>query len=439
MQEKVELQVGSKKKVLAEFSAENTTSDSGLLLLKPTIDSLGIIPKLNSILQDPRDSAWIEYKQEDLLSQRFYQLLAGYEDLNDSKDLKVDPILNWLCDRKKDKHLASASTLNRLENRISMKEIVQLIFLQVDLYLKRNKKRFKSKGRFVITLDLDPTDVTTYGDQQLSLFNGYYREKAYLPMVITDGDNGDLICALLRKGNVHATYALKPVLRRVFERIEKKYPSVIFKFRADSGFQSEGLLKYLDAKENLTYSMAAMSNKVLESLVSVDLKACYGLFEKNKEPVKQYFEVGYKAQSWSRYRRIAVQIEVNKHGHKIRYVVTKDHERGPQKIKEDYNQRSNVENRIKEIKGPVFGSRMSCNSFKANSFRFLMSCFSYIVYQEIRKKLEGTPLAGAYVGTIREKLIKVAGTLKVSVRRVLIKLPNSYPYKNLWQQLAGTA
>lgn len=60
-------------------------------------------------------------------------------------------------------------------------------------------------------------------------------------MIINDGDTGYLVTAFLRPGNHHASFLLVSILKRLFEKIEKKFPHVRFSIRADSGFQSEAL------------------------------------------------------------------------------------------------------------------------------------------------------------------------------------------------------
>ncbi|MBI2026537.1 MAG: transposase, partial [Deltaproteobacteria bacterium] len=58
---------------------------------------------------------------------------------------------------------------------------------------------------------------------------------------------------------------------------------------------------------------------------------------------------------------------------------------------------------IKELKTQAYGARTSCHTFRANTFRFILSTLCFIIFQELRKKLEGTRLAQAYVSTIRER------------------------------------
>lgn len=145
-------------------------------------------------------------------------------------------------------------------------------------------------------------------------------------------------------------------------------------------------------------------------------------------------EFGYRAGSWSRFRRIIYQIQKTHYGViEVRYYMTTDHESSSEFVKKNYNRRAEAENRIKEFKTQVFGSRVSGETFLVNAFRMILSGFCLIIFQELRKKLKNTVLESACVQTIREKIIKVAAVVTVSTRRVLLALPSSYPYQSIWQ------
>ena len=62
------------------------------------------------------------------------------------------------------------------------------------------KHRKKSRPEKII-LDIDSTDDVTHGQQEFSFYHGYYREHMYHPLLLFDGETGDLVCALLRPGN----------------------------------------------------------------------------------------------------------------------------------------------------------------------------------------------------------------------------------------------
>lgn len=56
----------------------------------------------------------------------------------------------------------------------------------------------------VIVWDIDSTDDPTHGQQQLSGFHGYYDQHMYHPLVIFDGERGQLVSVVLRPGTAHA-------------------------------------------------------------------------------------------------------------------------------------------------------------------------------------------------------------------------------------------
>jgi hypothetical protein len=76
---------------------------------------------------DYRHPRYIEHTVQELLSQRIFALVLGYEDLNDHDHLRRDPVHGLICgksdplgqdrlqERDKGKALAAHSTLNRLE------------------------------------------------------------------------------------------------------------------------------------------------------------------------------------------------------------------------------------------------------------------------------------------------------------------------------------
>ena len=148
-------------------------------------------------------------------------------------------------------------------------------------------------------------------------------------------------------------------------------------------------------------------------------------------------ECGYRAQSWSKFRRIVYQIQKTHYGTiEIRYYMTLDHHSSPEIVKTDYNRRAECENRIKEFKTQLFGGRVSGESFLVNAFRMVLSGFCLIIFQQIRKSLKTTILENASVQTIREKLIKVAASIKISTHRILLSLPSSYPYQMIWMKFS---
>lgn len=124
---KIEFQALGSRQVVGQFNGGEITSDGGGLLLREVENQLGIIDCFAECFTDFRDPERIEHTVKELLSQRIYGIALGYEDLNDHDELRGDPLLAVLsekkdptgssrrCLRDKGKALAGKSTLNRLE------------------------------------------------------------------------------------------------------------------------------------------------------------------------------------------------------------------------------------------------------------------------------------------------------------------------------------
>ena len=115
------------------------------------------------------------------------------------------------------------------------------------MYIRRNKKRKPKR----IILDLDGTDDPTYGNQQLTFFHGYYDQYMYHPLVIYDADTGELITAVLRAGNRHASCGAVSVLKRIVLKIIDAFPKAEIIIRGDAGFAVPALYEYCET-EGLT-------------------------------------------------------------------------------------------------------------------------------------------------------------------------------------------
>ena len=82
-----------------QFSGLDLSSDAGLLLVRQAEERLGICRGLADCITDWRDPEKVVHPLTDLVSQRVYQLVGGYEDANDSNQLRHDPIYKIACDR----------------------------------------------------------------------------------------------------------------------------------------------------------------------------------------------------------------------------------------------------------------------------------------------------------------------------------------------------
>src|SRR5260370_38784894 len=162
-----------------------------------------------------------------------------------------------------------------------------------------------------------------------------------------------------------------------------------------------------------------------------------GLTEKTEDV---YDEVNYAAGSWKQERRVIIKAEVvcgegKEPKANPRFVIT-NMKQTPQWIYEKvYCQRGDVENRIKELHALEI-DRTSCSRFWANQFRVLLTAAAYVLMQELRLRAAGTDCARAQVWTLRERFLKLGARVIVSVRRMVVHLPESFPFLATFRHLA---
>src|SRR5512146_1764617 len=104
------------RRVQAEFTAGQVSSDGGALLLREADRRINLLGRLASCFSDGRSPLLVRHQLSEMLAQRIYGLALGYEDLNDHEQLRSDPLLGLLSGKRNlDEPLAGKSTLNRLE------------------------------------------------------------------------------------------------------------------------------------------------------------------------------------------------------------------------------------------------------------------------------------------------------------------------------------
>ena len=73
---------------------------------------------------------------------------------------------------------------------------------------------------------------------------------------------------------------------------------------------------------------------------------------------------------------------------------------------------------------------------RANQLQLWIASVAYVLIHELRRVgLRGTALAQAQVPTIRTRLLKLGGVVRVSVRRIAVALSGVFPLRRLFVQV----
>ena len=197
------------KAVFVDFSASEISTDGSLILLEKIEREHKLINKFSKHLPDLRNPRFITYSRESQLKQRVFMMMLGYEDANDVTHLQHDPLFKDVLQG----NLASQPTISRFENSLDKRAIFELGKLWVNHYVS------SLSGRKRIVIDVDATDDPTHGNQQMSMFNGYYGQFMLNELFFHDGQTGQIILPVLRSGNSHSNKWYVSILKRIIIKI----------------------------------------------------------------------------------------------------------------------------------------------------------------------------------------------------------------------------
>ena len=296
----------SGRKVEADFDGGTTTSDAGALLLRQAESNIGIIDRVVAAMSDRRHPSYVDHTYTDLIRQRVFQIACGYEDANDSNDLRSDPGFKAACGRLplSGADLASQPTMSRLENSVSRTDLYRIGLALLEGFIESYDQPPKK-----IILDIDDTDDITHGAQQLSLFNAYHDEYCYLPVHLYEGTTGKLITTILRPGCRMRGAQAAAILKRVLDHLIMVWPQTHICLRGDSHFSTPEVHDLCDGY-GIDFILGQAVNKTLKQLGAPLMAQAEALVQKTEQPVRLFSSFDYQAGSGRRQRRIIYTAEI---------------------------------------------------------------------------------------------------------------------------------
>jgi hypothetical protein len=416
----------------AAFDGGRITSDGGLVWLSEMDSEMGLCEAISEHVPEWRKRKG-RHSLLSLLKQRVFQIACGYEDQNDSNTLREDPLLKALCGSLPEggHDLASQPTICRMENAADARCCYRVAEIIFELYLKEREKDGVPQR---VLLDFDSTADPTHGKQEGSYYHGYYEQHIYHPLLVFDGESGHLITALLRAGNTHSSNSSVALLKRIVERLRRRWPEAKIEMRADAGFAVPALYDYCE-EEDITYTIGLVTNPRLEGIAQGLLDEAVDLHEAERTKQRLFSEDLYQAGSWEHPRRVVYKAEAMEQGTNRRFVVTTRAEE-PEALYEFYAKRGEGENWIKDLKLHMKADRLSCHRFVANQFRLLLHAAAYWLMDALRRKLVASGIGRMQLDTLRLGVIKIGGRVRELLTKVCLHLASGHPGQDLWHALS---
>jgi hypothetical protein len=415
-------------KLVVDFAGGTLTTDAGLVLVREFDAQLGLSADVVARVVDPRDARYVTHDVATLLRQRVFQIVAGYEDVNDADRLRHDPSFQVVAGDGR-APLGSQPTLSRLENAIDWPAIRRLADVGVDWFCAFAYGPDDHPADLV--LDLDSTDDPTHGRQQLALFHGFYNQHMYHPLVWFEGRTGLLLRTRLRPGRDRSAARVVEELRHILPPLRRRFPHTPIFLRGDAGMATPAVEAKLEA-DGIRYVLGIGTNHVFKARVAGLVAKAQARYVRTNHAVSIRTSFRHRARSWPHQRRILVKIDVTAEGLNVRYMVTNRGGRAADLVAW-YDDRGTSENWIKELKLDIHADRLSCHRFRANAVRLQLHSIALLLLAYFRRAvLAGTRLASATIGTIRLHLLKVAGRVVRSVRRIWFHLASHWPGQPLF-------
>lgn len=422
------------RRVVAQFDGGQISSDAGLLPLYQFDERHHLSLQWAAALGDARLPERVRHSSRALLTQRLYQIVAGYEDTNDAGLLRHDPIFQLLAQAEPGQPLGSQPTLSRWENAFTPRDWVAMNHSLLESFAALCTARVQAAGEIV--LDVDSTADPTYGQQEFSFYNGCYERAVYHPLLVFERGTGYLLTAHLRRGEVGSSRGVVAVLRRLVRFLQRHFPGVPIRVVGDAGFAIPSLYLFCEANHlEYTFGIGGYSSMRLQG--ERLLQKAKRRFLRHGTSQFLYGSFRHRGKRWRRFsRRICVKAEHHRSSSSARYVITNRRGRA-EAVFAFYHGRGECENRIEELKNGFAADRLSCPRFLANAFRLLLHAAAYNLVVLFRHRLPEC-LQRAQIETLRRKLFKLGALVTRSARRIFVHLASGWPYQTEFQQTLQT-
>jgi hypothetical protein len=447
-----------------EGRPERLTDNPGALLQRETAERLNIIEWLDERLDDPRNPELITHPHSELLRTALCLHGLGWRDQDDADCLRHDAALRLAVS---DRHgigpletrpreqgeelphnppvpdgLASQPTLSRLHRFLSTEDNRQVLR---DSLLESTARRVRAMNRQhrprYITLDIDSLPAEVYGHQPGSEYNGHYHARIYHPLVASIAETGDIIDLRLRKGSVHTAEDSLDFILPLLDRVENRLCQVA-SVRIDAGFPDEPLLAELEERRT-PYVSRIKNNPVLDRMAEPHIRRPVG--RRTKQPRVFFHEMTYRAESWSRERRVVLVVlerEDDLFLHHFWLITNWSPEQmEPAALLELYRERGKAEAHFGELMSvldPALSSSPrpktnyggqpparrypSADSFEINEVRLLLNALAYNLMNTTRILFESATGRGTSLRRLRERLLRTAARVLIHGRRATVVL-----------------
>jgi hypothetical protein len=367
-------------------------------------------------LADARTGKNGRHRLAGLLRQSVFGRLAGYEDVNDADRLSRDPAMRWVVGEGAiTGGAASASQMGCFETKwLSRPENFAALADLPGQWINKVHRRRPPK---TIVLDMDSSESPTPRRAG--------RQRLQRPLWL------HLLSPAVRVQPARRCRAMRPeagqrAQRRWLARGAGAGYSPLPGYREAPLFSRRRRLpnpemyEFLEA-EGIGYAIRLPANTVLQNRIGHLLKRPAG---RPPHEVRRYYASStYRAQSWTKPRRVVTKVEWHP-GElypRVGFIVT-NLVRPAERVVAFYNQRGTAEQYIKEGKNAIKWTRLSCRTFAANAVRLQLHALAYNLGNFMRTLAMPKTAEPWSLISPRETLIKIGAKVARHGRSVTFQM-----------------
>lgn len=422
-----------------EFTDKPITGFGGMVVLARFMEKLKVKSLLHSALPDQRTSP-NALPVVDIVTAFFAAVAAGASRFAHIDRLRMDHVIENILDVKR---IPSAATLTRYFGSFTQAD-VEVMSQGLGQWLFNRVK--EKKGGY--TLDLDSSVFTRYGEQQ-GAKKGYNPKKpgrlSHHPIFAVIAEKKIIANLWLRSGNTASISGAREFLEETLGKLPKHIK--IKAVRADSGFHSQKFFSFLE-KRKLNYIVAVRMDQRIQRFIAG---------AKDWQPFDEHRDIttiSYKADTWDKHRAMVVVRERIREGKLNRgktlklfdipaytysAVFTNIDDLEPLQVWRMYNQRADMENRLKEFRDDFNATGFCLDSFFGTEavLRLIAFLFNLIALFKSAILLDTKPTlrtlrysiitVGAVLGSCgRKKILRISARgkhrqhLKILIERILL-------------------
>lgn len=420
-----------------EFTDKEITPWGGIVLLKKMLDKIGFEKMLSEIdLPQPKSNRG--YSSTQLLTSFITSIWCGANKFLHTEVTRQDEVIKNIFGWKR---MAGHLSFERFFGKFS-KARNQRVFTGIYQWFFNNLK-FDN-----YTLDVDSSVLTRYGSQE-GASKGYNPTKrgrpSHHPIIAFIGSLRMVANCWLREGKVHTASNLFSFLEDTFDKLKGKTIGLL---RADSGFYDKSVFEWLEEK-SINYVIAARMYAPIQRMIAS---------QKSWFRLDDGIEIGesmYTSPLWDKSRRIIMirqyVPERPKSTGKLLHLfkeegwykqyryscIVTNLNLPSEQIWNLYKQRSDVENRIKELKYDFGFDSFNLKDFYATEACLNAAMISYNLMSLFRQAVIKQDVQNT-LSTLRYKIMTIGAYMIKDGNQRILKLSLAMKrrewFKGLWAQ-----